>query len=534
MDAMTTRRITTALLTIAMIAALQTSSRAQFGPRGFGGADQEMKVVDRYDKDRDGRLNREERRAARTALRGVVNDGPFRGFRGGGGSAAPGMKLTPADVKPPYPKTPIYDLGTLRTFFLEFEDADWESELTTFYNTDVEVPATMIVDGRTYRDVGVHFRGASSFRMVPEGYKRSLNISMDFANQKQDLGSYQTLNLLNANNDPTFLRAMLYTEISRRFLPTPKMNFVRVVINGENWGVYLNAQQFNSDFVKEWFKVNEGARWKAPGSPRGRAGLEYLGDNPALYKQVYEIKSKDTPESWAALIKLTEVLNSTPVDKLEAALAPHLDIDGALRFMAVEVALVNTDGYWTRASDYNLYRDPSGRFHIIPHDVNEGLGSGGGFGGGRGPNLDPLIAASDPTKPLYSKLLAVPALRQKYLGYVREIGEKWLDWNTALQPIARAAHDLIAADVRADTRKIYDNAGFAAGVARDGNQLKDFVDARRAFLLQATAPGRTRVVNDRTSPSLLDQERRRRTDQLLIDREIPVSPLRPGDPRGRR
>jgi hypothetical protein len=498
---MTPRRITTALMATAMIAALQASSNAQFGPRGFGGgADQELKIVERYDKDGDGRLNGEERRAARAALRGVVNDGPFRPFRGGGGATA-GLKLTPADVKPPYPKAGIYDLGTLRTLFLEFEDADWENELTTFYNTDVEVPATMIVDGRTYKDVGVHFRGASSFRMVPEGYKKSLNISMDFVNEKQDLGSYQTLNLLNANSDPTFLRAVLYTEISRRYVPTPKMNFARVVINGENWGVYLNAQQFNGDFVKEWFKVNEGARWKAPGSPRGRAGLEYLGDNPATYKQIYEIKSKDTPESWAALIKLCEVLNSTPVDKLEAALAPLLDIDGALKFMAVEVALVNTDGYWTRASDYNLYRDAAGRFHIIPHDVNEGLGGGGGggggFGGGRGPNLDPLIAASDPSKPLYSKLLAVPALRQRYLMYVRDIAEKWLDWNTALLPIAKAGHDLIAPDVKVDTRKLYDNAGFAAGVSPTGNPLKNFIDARRAFLLEATGPARARVMDDR-------------------------------------
>jgi hypothetical protein len=522
-----TLRITTVLVAAGIVAALQTSSHAQFGPRGFGGgAQSETKLVERYDKDSDGRLNREERRAARTAMRGVVNDGPFRPFRGGGGGGAtPGAKLTPADVRPPYPKTPIYDLGTLRTFFLEFEDADWESELTTFYNTDVEVPATMIVDGRTYRDVGVHFRGASSFRMVPEGYKRSLNISMDFANEKQDLGSYQTLNLLNANNDPTFLRAILYTEISRRFAPTPRMNYVRVVINGENWGVYLNAQQFNGDFVREWFKNGDGARWKAPGSPRGRAGLEYLGDNAAAYRQIYEIKAKDTPESWAALINLTKVLNETPVEKLEAALAPILDIDGALRFMAVEVALVNTDGYWTRASDYNLYRDTAGRFHIIPHDVNEGLGGGGGFGGGRGPTLDPLTAIDDPSKPLYSKLLAVPALRQKYLGYVREIADKWLDWNATLLPIARAGHDLIAADVKIDTRKLYDNAGFAAGVAAAGNPLKSFVDARRAFLLDATTPGRARAANELPTP--VDRERQQRTRQLLIDRVVP-------DPAGPR
>ena len=104
--------------------------------------------------------------------------------RGGLTPGRPGPKLTPADVKS-YPAAPLYDLGTLRTIFLQFENADWEQELAAFHNTDVEVPATAIVDGKTYKDVGVHFRGMSSYMMVPEGSKRSLNLSFDFVDENQ-------------------------------------------------------------------------------------------------------------------------------------------------------------------------------------------------------------------------------------------------------------------------------------------------------------------------------------------------------------
>ena len=49
-----------------------------------------------------------------------------------------------------------------------------------------------------------------------------------------------------------------------------------------------------------------------------------------------------------------------------------LDIDGTLRFLALDVVLVNNDGYWVAArADYSLYQDPSGRFHLIPSDMNE-------------------------------------------------------------------------------------------------------------------------------------------------------------------
>ena len=48
----------------------------------------------------------------------------------------------------------------------------------------------------------------------------------------------------------------------------------------------------------------------------------------ADYKRIYEIKTKDDPKAWADLIRLFKVLNETPPDKLEAALAPILDVDG--------------------------------------------------------------------------------------------------------------------------------------------------------------------------------------------------------------
>ncbi len=491
------------------------------GGRGPGGGPQEIKLVKQFDRDGDGMLNATERQAARAAIAGQ-GFGPGRGGRmgpmgfGGNATGSPGRKLAPADVKSGG-SAPLYEMQTLRTLFLQFEDADWEQALMDFHNTDVDIPATLVVDGQTYKDVGIHFRGMSSFGGVPAGLKHSINVSIDFRHDTQNLLGYRTLNLLNSHEDPTFLRSVLYYEAAREYVPAPKANFVRVAINGESWGVYVNAEQFNKDMIKEWFNTTDGARWKVPGSPGGRGGLEYLGDNPGAYKGIYEIKSKDDPKSWADLIRFTRVLNETPPEKLEAALAPILDVDGALKFLALEVALVNNDGYWVRASDYSIYEDPKGRFHVWPHDANEtfspgggpGMGPrggpggrggrgdfppggmppppGGGFGpggpgrgpgGGGGAMLDPLVSANDASKALRSKLLAVPALRQKYLGYVRDIARRWLDWNT-LGPLVTKYQGVIADEVKLDTRKLNSTEEFTSGV----QGLKDFAQRRREYLL---------------------------------------------------
>ena len=497
------------------------------GPPPFGGRGpmgQERKIVEQFDRNKDERLDNDERKAARAWL--AENSGG-RGFgrRGFGGRGltpgSPGRALTPADVKR-YTTEPLYEPTVLRTIFLQFENADWEQELAAFNNTDVEVPAVAIVDGKTYSNVGVHFRGASSFMMVPEGSKRSLNLTFDFVEPNQNVGGYRTLNLLNVNSDPTFTRALLYSEIARSYIPAPKANYMRVVINGESWGVYINAQQYNKDFLRDYYKTDKGARWKVPGGPGGRAGMEYLGEDIASYKPLYDIRTKDDPKVWADLIRMFRVLNETPPDKLEAALAPLLDIDGALKFLAVDVALVNTDGYWTRASDYSIYQDIKGQFHVIPHDMNEALineggdrgfagpppgagrggsdvppagppGGGGdvirrggrGFGPPAGPDLDPLVGLNDPAKPLRSKLLAVPALRTRYLGYVRDIAQKWLDWNR-LGPLARQYQAVIREEVKLDTRKLYSTEAFEAGLEGSDDSLRSFVDARREYLLKVT------------------------------------------------
>ena len=392
---------------------------------------------------------------------------------------APPGAVTPDQVRT-FGDTPLYDPSVLRTLFLRFDMPDWQARLAANYRTDVELPATVTVDGRVYRDVGVHFRGASSYRMVGPDSKKSLNRAFDHVRDDQRLLGYRTLNLLNGNGDPSFVRTRLYSDIARHYIPTPATNYVRVVINDENWGVYINAQQFNSDFTREWFKSTRGARWKVPGQPRGQGGMEYLGDDPASYSYTYEIKTKDDPKDWAALIAMFKVLNRTPIDQLEQALTPLLDIDGVLKFLALEVVLVNSDGYWTRASDYNIYLDERGRFHVIPHDVNEAMAEGRGrFGGGGGVTLDPLVAINDPGKPLRSRLLQVPALRERYLGYVRDIAEKWLDWQ-AVEPMVQQYRSLVAEEMKVDERSLYGIRGFESGP----EEVRRFVEGRRAFLLR--------------------------------------------------
>jgi hypothetical protein len=60
---------------------------------------------------------------------------------------------------------------------------------------------------------------------------------------------------------------------------------------------------------------------------------------------------------------------------------------------------------------------------------------------------------------------------------VHDIAQQWLDWET-LKPMVGQWQALIEADVRSDTKKIYGADAF------NSDKLRDFVERRRAYLLQ--------------------------------------------------
>src|SRR5262245_58665048 len=234
------------------------------GPEGMGGPQQgDLEVVARFDADHDGRLDAEERKDARAWLHDTrpqrgrggrgggppgLPGGPFGGapFPGGPGPGADagdgprarvegrGVAVAPTDVAR-FPDNALFDAEVVRTFFLQFPQADWYEELADFYRTDVDVPATVAVDGVIYRDVGVHFRGNTSYMMA--GRKKSMHLDFNFAIDGQRLYGHRATNLINNNEDPSLLHETIGAFVATAHTQAPRANLARVVINGGDSGL---------------------------------------------------------------------------------------------------------------------------------------------------------------------------------------------------------------------------------------------------------------------------------------------------------
>ena len=452
------------------------------GRGGRGGPRPPEKLVDQFDQDKDGKLTGPERDAA-LQMRGGGNASlmPAENLRDGVQSDVQASLSSAPDGSPS-----LYDAHTLRTIYLRFHHDNWYEQMNAFYRTDIEVPAALIVDGEVYAEVGAHFRGTSSYFTV-ESEKKSFNIAVDYGEVGQRLYGYKTLNLLNGHVDASFLREVLYNQISRDYIPAMKTNLVKLVINGENWGVYINLQQYNKDFLAEWFGTKGGIRWKV-GPGRGGA-LNYTGDDPATYQETYQLKTRNVENPWEGLIALCKMLDETTSDaELVEKLPSLLNIDQVLWQLAVSNVFMDDDGYIHKGGDYSIYQDVNGRFHLIPHDNNESLrfaregrgGPGGGWswGGLENGMVSPIAHEDNAARPLISRLLSTPEWRARYLAHVRTVADEWLNWEV-LEPIIKEYQALIDTEVRQDDKKLYGYQEFATGVPAD---LKRFVNERREHL----------------------------------------------------
>ena len=350
----------------------------------------------------------------------------------------------------------LYDINAYRTIYLTFSQSNWWTQLTNNYQSQTEIPATMVVDGVTYTDVGVRFRGNTSYSQLPAGsQKTSFNIRTDSFVPSQDIMGYDHLNLNNGFHDPTFLREFTTYYVMRQYGPAPGCNFVTLYINNEYWGVYINVQQPNKDFVRQWWRSNDGNRYR--GFPttgnfqNGRTALTWLGNNPASYLAAYQAKQGDGTD----LMLCCNLLNNTASGQLQAVLPTIFSVDQFYRYAAVMNIMLQVDSYLQSGKDHYLYHDEVyGQFHMFPFDVNESLGSEGGNA-----TTNMWQYTTNPDRPAFTQTLQFPSWRNRYIAHYRNIAESTMSWSV-LGPFLTQYHTMIAADVAADTKKIYTTAQF--------------------------------------------------------------------------
>jgi len=358
---------------------------------------------------------------------------------------------------------PLFDKKTIGEIRLTLPASNWSDALDSMriYGMGM-MTGTATVDGVKYEGAGVRFRGDKSYQL---GLKRNpLTIKLNHVNKDQSHQGYTSLKLSSSLRDPSMVREVLFHEITANYMPSCQANYTKLFVNNEYIGVFVNLESIDMQFFETHYGANTGNYF--------RAGVDYKPEIPVSCKQnifgsleyeenldCYKGNFETSPNSnanWADLQELTRILNNEPA-KIERV----LDVDRTLWMLALNNVMVNLNSYTGQHSiNYYLYKDQNGHFQPIHWDLNLAFGSFKNTGNGSDldnkalQNLDPLLQADNPYKPLISQLLKDPLYKKIYLSHIRQIvNEQFL--TGAYEKRARELQGMIAVPFNDDKYKVY-------------------------------------------------------------------------------
>ena len=342
----------------------------------------------------------------------------------------------------------FFDEDSLRVINLEFYLPSYHSYLVNswYYSPSERIPAILTFNSTTYDSVGVRYKGNSTFCLPNDNLNSKVpyNIDMNYFIDGQQLLGYNKMKLANAWMDPTFVKQIVSSNIYRRYLPTGESNLVKLNVQGDYVGLYVNDESINKQFLKKHFDEKSGPLFKCDNIERFcdtanapsamPPNLYYMGDDTTLYYNSYDMKSDD---GWQQLVNLIKVidLDFQNIDSV-------LNVDRTLWAFAVNQVLLNLDCYNTYyIHNYYLYQTKDGLFQMIPWDLdNSFLGAILGnfwWAPSDAYEYDPYSIGEDhdnngfldiwEERPLVDKLLNNQHYRKIYTAHINTIIEESLD-----------------------------------------------------------------------------------------------------------
>jgi hypothetical protein len=327
--------------------------------------------------------------------------------------------------------------------------------------SDYHFPATFYyycsAQNDTIQNVGFRVRGNTSRGANKKGFKISFN---EYTQGKKFKG-IEKMNLVGQHNDPSLLRYwMSLTTLNTNDLISSRSSYVKLYINGQYKGIYLNVEHIDDEFLEKRFIGDDhGNLYKCTWG----ADLKYKGSNQSSYYGPYELKTNKSANDYSDLIQFIQTLNSISDGDFPCFIDDHFEVELYLKTLAAEMIIGHWDGYAFNKNNYYLYQQPSnGKFVFIEYDMDNTFGID--WFGIDWANRD-LNNWHSNDRPLVERLLSYPFYNDLFNSYLSQILNNLnvSGWYTDLQ----AKKSLISSAVQSDSYYSMDY----------GFQYSDFLNA---------------------------------------------------------
>jgi spore coat protein CotH len=286
------------------------------------------------------------------------------------------------------------------------------------------VRATLQIDGWTFRDVAVRYKGNGSYlRATRSGSdKISLKVDLNKHVKGQKLAGLTTLNFQNNITDGGWMNEVLAYRLYRdagALAPRTSYAQVYLTIEGQRdpryLGLYSISENVDDNFFDERFGTRKGAIFK-PSTPEL---FTDWGPEWPVYDQSYDPKTDLTDAQTQRVIALGRLVSRASDEEFAAKIADFVDLDDFARYFAVLVWLANHDSLLQNGQNFYTYLHPAtDRMHFIAWDQDFS------FGNSRNNSGWSIYNPWSGNNRFLSRLYAVDRFRSMYLARMSEFSER--------------------------------------------------------------------------------------------------------------
>lgn len=201
----------------------------------------------------------------------------------------------------------FYSPDEVQSVYLRVSDADLKRMLAALPDL-IDVPASFRWRDVTVEDVSVRFKGNSSSD-PKQTHKRSFLVKFDKSDKDRRFFGLRQASFDNGVQFGSLFSEPIITDILRDHgVPAHRCNYSKLYVNGEYRGVYVNAERVDESFIENHLPDAGGALFKVHEGGPG-CNLQFLGDDPALYRKAFAAKTKSAKNNPARLVEFIKLIN---------------------------------------------------------------------------------------------------------------------------------------------------------------------------------------------------------------------------------
>jgi len=317
-------------------------------------------------------------------------------------------------------------------------------QITADPSSSIEHPATFIFTtpsgSETIDSIGFRLRGNTSRYSAKKSYK----ISFNTFNPGGKFHGLEKMNINGEHNDPSIMRAKLCWDMMQFMkVPASRANHVILYVNSEYYGLYLNVEHIDEEFIRSRFGDNYGNLYKC----LWPADLMYQGSNPEDYKlkngerRTYDLHTNTKYDDYQDLVDLITVISTSAGADFECLINQAFNVSNYLKVVAVDILAGNWDNYSYLKNNYYLYRNPvSTRMEFIPYDMDNTFGVD--WFNVSWATRDIYNWSSDEARPLYDNIMASGEYQDHFSFYMDYLLDNYFNSDSLFPRIDRI-HEMI-------------------------------------------------------------------------------------------